>query len=51
MTSTYQFLASIAQEVGVIFFMTVFLLVVLYALWPANGAAFDAAAHIPLKED
>ena len=51
MGSTYAFLASIAQQVGVVFFMTIFGVVLFYAMRPKNGAKFDAAAEIPLKED
>lgn len=51
MANTYYLLASIAQQLGIVFFMTVFLVVVAYALWPKNRARFDEAAQIPLKED
>lgn len=51
MESTYQFLANVAQSVGVIYFMAIFLAVVAYALWPSNAAKFDEAARMPLKED
>ncbi|HRE21195.1 MAG TPA: cbb3-type cytochrome c oxidase subunit 3 [Rhabdaerophilum sp.] len=51
MGSTYALLASIAQQLGVVFFMTIFAAVVAYALWPKNREKFDAAAHMPLKED
>jgi len=32
-------------------FVGVFLAVVVYALWPNNRSAFDAAAKMPLHED
>ena len=51
MANTYAFLAAIAQQLGVVFFMTIFLGVVAYAVWPQNRKKFDAAAEIPLKED
>ncbi len=51
MDSTYKLLAQIAQSVGVIYFMAMFLAVVAYALWPSNKERFDEAAQIPLKED
>jgi cytochrome c oxidase cbb3-type subunit 4 len=51
MANTYAFLAHIAQSVGVVYFMAIFLAVVAYALWPRNKARFDEAASIPLKED
>jgi cytochrome c oxidase cbb3-type subunit IV len=51
MTNTYAFLASIAQQLGVVFFMTIFIGVVAYAVWPKNRERFEEAAEIPLKED
>jgi cytochrome c oxidase cbb3-type subunit IV len=51
MGSTYALVASFAQQVGVIFFMTLFAGVLFYALRPKNGSTFSAAAEIPLKED
>jgi cytochrome c oxidase cbb3-type subunit 4 len=51
MAQTYALLAAIAQQLGVVFFMSVFAIVVVYAFWPRNRARFDAAAEIPLKED
>jgi cytochrome c oxidase cbb3-type subunit IV len=32
-------------------FVALFLAIVIYALWPRNKAAFDAAARAPLRED
>lgn len=51
MAETYALLAAIAQQLGVVFFMTIFLAVVAYALWPKNRDKFDAAAQMPLRED
>lgn len=51
MENTYVLLASFAQQAGVVFFMTIFLGVVAYAIWPKNRARFNSAAEIPLKED
>lgn len=51
MHSTYNMLASIAQSVGVIYFMGIFMAVLVYALWPSNQARFDEAARMPLRED
>jgi cytochrome c oxidase cbb3-type subunit 4 len=48
---TYAALAGFAQTWGLVYFVLVFLGVVAYALWPSNGKRFDAAAHIPLRED
>jgi cytochrome c oxidase cbb3-type subunit IV len=49
--STYTLLASIAQQVGILFFMGIFLGVTAYAVWPKNREKFSSAAEIPLKED
>lgn len=51
MANTYALLAAVAQQLGVVFFMTIFLGIVVYAVWPKNRDKFDAAAHMPLKED
>ena len=32
-------------------FVGIFLVIVFYALWPRNRAAFDEAARMPLRED
>lgn len=32
-------------------FVVLFLLVILYALWPRNRETFDEAAKLPLRED
>jgi len=51
MSATYQALASFAQTWGLVYFVTVFVLALVYALWPSRQAAFDAAARMPLRED
>ena len=51
MVETYKFLAQLAQSAGLIYFVSVFLAVCVYALWPRNKARFEQAAAIPLKED
>ncbi len=51
MAQTYALLANFAQQAGVVFFMTIFLGVVAYALWPKNREKFSSAAELPLKED
>jgi cytochrome c oxidase cbb3-type subunit IV len=48
---TYQFLAGFAQTGGLLYFVAMFLLVAIYALWPRNRSRFDAAARMPLSED
>jgi cytochrome c oxidase cbb3-type subunit 4 len=32
-------------------FVGLFIAIVVYALWPGNRPAFDAAAKLPLRED
>jgi cytochrome c oxidase cbb3-type subunit 4 len=32
-------------------FVGIFIAIVTYALWPRNKSTFDAAAHMPLRED
>lgn len=51
MSATYLALASFAQTWGLIYFVTVFVTVVVYALWPSRQQKFDEAARMPLRED
>jgi cytochrome c oxidase cbb3-type subunit 4 len=48
---TYQSVATFAQTWGLVYFVTVFLAVLVYALWPSRQSAFDEAARMPLRED
>lgn len=48
---TYETLASFAQTSGLVFFVVMFLLVLVYALRPSSRQKFKDAANIPLKED
>ncbi|MCA1468465.1 cbb3-type cytochrome c oxidase subunit 3 [Bradyrhizobium sp. IC3195] len=32
-------------------FVAIFLAIIAYAFWPRNKAAFDKAAHLPLREE
>ena len=32
-------------------FVGIFIVILLYALWPRNKTTFDAASKIPLRED
>jgi cytochrome c oxidase cbb3-type subunit IV len=50
-TTTYETLAHIAQTAGILLFMTGFLMIVGYALWPKNQAKFDKAARAPLNDE
>lgn len=47
----YNGFANFAQTWGLLYFVILFLAVVAYALWPSNRKTFDAAAHVPLRED
>ncbi len=51
MDSTYRAAAEFAQTWGLAYFVIVFALVLIYALWPARKQQFDEAARIPLRED
>jgi cytochrome c oxidase cbb3-type subunit IV len=51
MHQTYKVLAEFAQTWGLAYFVTVFLSVLLYALWPANKSRFEEAGRMPLQED
>jgi cytochrome c oxidase cbb3-type subunit IV len=49
--SIYLALAHFAQTWGLAYFVAVFLVVLIYALWPSRQNQFDQAARIPLRED
>jgi cytochrome c oxidase cbb3-type subunit IV len=51
MNPTYRALAEFAQTWGLAYFVAVFGVVLIYALWPARQRQFDEAARIPLRED
>jgi cytochrome c oxidase cbb3-type subunit 4 len=51
MDSTYRALAEFAQSWGLVYFVSVFLIVLAYALWPSRQQQFDEAACMPLRED
>ena len=51
MAATYRMLAEFAQTWGLLYFVTVFLSVLVYALWPSRQGQFDEAARMPLRED
>ena len=51
MSDTYKTLAEFAQTWGLLYCFVLFMLAVAYALWPTRKQQFDAAAHIPLRED
>ena len=53
MDPTYKAVAEFAQQWGLIYFVAIFAVVLVYALWPSRKRQkeFDEAARIPLKED
>ena len=51
MNEAYDSVASFAQTWGLLYFVILFAVVVVYALWPKNRRRFDDAAQIPLRED
>ena len=51
MSATYKMLAEFAQTWGLVYFVMIFLVVLIYALWPSSRKRFDEAARIPLRED
>jgi cytochrome c oxidase cbb3-type subunit IV len=51
MDPTYQAVAEFAQSWGLIYFVAIFAVVLIYALWPSRQKQFDEAARIPLRED
>ena len=53
MDPTYKAVAEFAQTWGLVYFIAIFAVVLVYALWPSRKQQkrFDDAARIPLKED
>ena len=51
MPETYAFFAHFAQTWGLVYFVAIFLVVLVYALWPSKQKQFDEIARIPLRED
>jgi cytochrome c oxidase cbb3-type subunit IV len=51
MNPTYRALAEFAQTWGLVYFVAVFVVVLMYALWPSRQRQFDEDARIPLRED
>ncbi len=48
---SYSDLAGLTQTASLILFVSLFALILAYALWPRNDKVFDRAAHIPLHDD
>ncbi|WP_374763279.1 cbb3-type cytochrome oxidase subunit 3 [Yunchengibacter salinarum] len=47
----YADLIYFAETWGLVFLVALFLVAVVYALWPRNRDMFDRAAHLPLEDD
>ena len=46
----YETLSKFAQTWGLGFFVLMFAVAVVYAVWPSNKSKFQAAARVPLDE-
>lgn len=46
---SYETVVTITQTVALIFFILLFLMVVVYALWPGNREKFKRAARLPFE--
>ena len=51
MNPTYRAFAEFAQTWGLVYFVAVFVVVLIYALWPSRQQQLDEDARIPLRED
>jgi cytochrome c oxidase cbb3-type subunit 4 len=51
MSETYLALAHFAQTWGLVYFVAVFLLVLVWVFWPSRKSMYDNAARVPLRED
>ncbi|MEM9600859.1 MAG: cbb3-type cytochrome c oxidase subunit 3 [Pseudomonadota bacterium] len=48
---SYDQIAHVIKMGGTVAFTGVFVLAILYALWPRNRAKFDRAAQLPLESN
>jgi len=51
LSDTYKALAQFAQTGGMLYFLAVFVVTLLYAFWPSLEGKFDEYARMPLRED
>ena len=49
--STYEILARFAQTWGLVGFVALFAVVLIYALKPSNRERFEKASRVPLERD
>jgi len=47
---SYDTLAHVIKLGGTVAFFSIFILAIIYALWPKNKARFDRAASLPLRD-
>jgi cytochrome c oxidase cbb3-type subunit 4 len=47
----YETMSRFAQQGGSIYFLALFVVALIYALWPRNKSMFDKAARAPLDEE
>jgi len=47
----YEDVLAFAQSWGLVYFLSMFAVVLLYALWPSNAKRFQDAAKIPLNDE
>ncbi|HWA88792.1 MAG TPA: cbb3-type cytochrome c oxidase subunit 3 [Rhizomicrobium sp.] len=47
----YEDVLAFAQSWGAVYFIVMFAVAFVYALWPANRVRFAKAAHIPLEDE
>ena len=47
----YEDVLAFAQSWGSVYFLSMFAVVLLYALWPSNKQRFQDAARIPLNDE
>jgi len=48
---TYESIQALCGMAGLFLFVTLFIIVVTFALWPGNKKSFDEASLIPLEKD
>jgi len=48
---TYEWLVSVTQVAALVLFVGLFVIVLIYALWPGNRKRFERASRVPLEQD
>ena len=48
---TYESAQTLFGMVGLFLFLTLFIVVLVYTLWPGNRKGFEEASRIPLERD